>query len=66
MIYGVLQRIPGGPIDFPPAVVDAIFYEIGRLSGVVGVSPHIDNWTNEGGKWRPVNETEQRKTSLDA
>lgn len=52
MIYGNLKRITGRDEPLGPPVVEAIFHDIQRINGVVAVGAHLDNWTNEGGRWR--------------
>lgn len=53
LVYGRLQRIAGREALTPPTV-EAIFYDIRRLKDTRRIKPHLENWSNEGGLWRPV------------
>jgi hypothetical protein len=52
IIYGNLRRVEGqrGPLTTP--IVDALFYEISRIREVKNVKGRLENWINEGGRWR--------------
>lgn len=52
-LFGMLQRIEGRMEPLNPAIVDALIYEMRRLPGVHQLRAHFDNWTNDGGRWRP-------------
>lgn len=52
-IYGVLRRIEGRLETLTGPVVDNIFRDLDTIKGVQIVRPHLDNWTNDGGRWRP-------------
>ncbi len=64
-IYGLLQRIEGRMEPLAGPVLDAMFRDIQRIPGVHAVRPHLDNWTNEGGRWRPIEAT-SRNIEVDA
>lgn len=53
-IYGRLQRLPGTEGNLMGTTVDSMFYQIKRIGGVTSVNPHLENWTDDDGLWRPV------------
>ena len=61
IIFGNLRRIEGqrGPLTTP--IVDALFYEISRIREVKSVRGRLENWINEGGRWR---EHDRQDTNL--
>ena len=63
-VYGLLQHIEGRMDPLTGPVLDAMFYEIRRIPGVVIVRGHLDNWTNDGGRWRPL-ESGSRQAEAD-
>jgi len=63
LVRGLLQRIPGTQQELTTPLVDAIFYELGRIKGVSRVTPYLDNWSNEGGRWRPAHK--KKATAAD-
>ena len=57
LIYGKLQRIEGRKERLHPASVDAMFYDMRHMKGVRSVGAHLDNWSNDGGRFRPTTNT---------
>ncbi len=55
-IRGELMRIFGVAEKLSPPIVETIFGDIKRISGVKHIDIELENWTNEGGRWH------QRKT----
>jgi hypothetical protein len=53
-MYGLLQRISGMREPLTGPLVDEMFREMRRVGGVRFISAHLDNWTDQGGMWRPV------------
>jgi len=63
MIYGMLQRIAGVNEALTTPIVEAIFQQIKKIKGVRSTSIHLDNWTNKGGMWRPVEDAGEAQDS---
>ena len=53
-VCGSLLRISGVSEPFSPPIVTALFTEIQRIRGIRRVNIELDNWTETGGGWRPV------------
>jgi len=53
LIRGTLQRVPGTPSELTTPLVEAMMAEMKRLPGVRRIQAHLDNWIQEGGRWRP-------------
>ena len=53
-IFGHLQRVMGAQQALTPPIVEAMFYEVGRMRLATRVNIRLDNWTVDGGKWKPV------------
>lgn len=52
-IYGVLRRIQGRLEALTGPIVDEIFRDLESIKGVQFIRPHLDNWSNDGGRWHP-------------
>jgi hypothetical protein len=59
-VRGSLQRISGSREDLTSPIVEAIFHDMKRTRDVRIVSADLENWTNEGGKWRPSKEDRKK------
>jgi len=53
-IFGHLQRVMGALEPLTPPIVEAMFYEIGRLRLASKINVRLDNWAFDGGKWKRV------------
>ena len=53
LVYGTLQRVPGRDA-LMSATVQAMFDDIRLIRNVKRVRPHLENWSNDGGLWKPV------------
>ena len=62
LVYGLLQRIAGSREPLTTPLVESIFMDIKRIKGVRMVRAHLENWSNEGGRWH----RSRRQTSLDS
>lgn len=51
-IFGLLQRVEGRAEPLTPPTVEGMMYEIRRIDSVKAVRAHLDNWINDGGRWR--------------
>ncbi|OVE74632.1 hypothetical protein BVX94_00010, partial [bacterium B17] len=65
-VRGTLERIYGNTEKITPTLVDTIFTEIKRVKGVKGVTPDLDNWTNEAGAWKPAGQPDSKKKRDDS
>ena len=52
LIRGALQRVPGTPSELTTPLVEAMMAEMKRLPGVKRIQAHLDNWIQDGGRWR--------------
>lgn len=64
-IFGAMNRIEGRMEPLSGMILDAMFYEIRRIPGVQIVRAHLDNWSNDGGRWHPL-ESSTRQLDADA
>ncbi len=68
-IRGKLARISGIEETLTTAIVEAIFYDIRRLPAVTRLDITLDNWTNESGRWCPIQlepaKTQHHRTQHD-
>jgi hypothetical protein len=55
-LYGRLQRLAGSVGVLAGPAVEAMFRELHRIPGVGRIDAHFENWTNDGGLWRPLDE----------
>lgn len=53
-IFGHLQRVIGAQEPLTSPIVEVMFYEIGRLRLASKVNVRLDNWTVDGGRWKPM------------
>jgi len=65
-VYGWLLRLPGAESELTGPLVQAMFDEILRSRKIKRVIPHIENWTNKDGMWRPVETNRKRRSALIA
>jgi hypothetical protein len=56
MLHGRLQRLAGATGFLSGPAVDSMFYELRRQPGVGRVTAHFENWSCDGGLWRPLDE----------
>jgi len=65
-LHGSLNRIYGKKEDLTPAVVETMFLDIKRIRGVHSVIADVDNWTDAGGKWQPLNKEGKRSARSES
>jgi hypothetical protein len=53
-VYGTLQRISGVADPLTPAIVESMFRDIAHIRGVRFLTPHLENWSNQGGLWHAM------------
>lgn len=53
-IRGYLQRIGGKDEELTTPIVEAMFAEIKRITSVQQVTAELENWTNDAGRWIPL------------
>jgi len=53
-LRGELERIAGTSELLSPALVENIFSELKRISGVKRITPDLSNWSNRDGVWVQV------------
>lgn len=53
-IRGALRRIAGVSETLTSTIVENIFDDLKRIRGVVHVAVELENWSMDGGSWRPL------------
>lgn len=51
-LRGRLLRLQGTKGDLTSPLVEAMFHDMERVPGVRGVTPNLENWIKDGGRWR--------------
>ena len=54
MIRGSLERIRGVKEELTPAIVNEMFRKMNHIDGVARLNIELDNWSNDDGRWVPV------------
>jgi len=66
LLCGTFKRIDGVNDPLTTPIVEGIFRDIRQAKNVRFVGAHLENWTNAGGMWRPVEGTESNDDKSSA
>ena len=65
-IRGSLQRIGGRDEDPTTAIVEAVFAEVKRTQNVQHMTAELENWTNDAGRWIPIERVPLKERAIIA